>query len=164
MIHHPHSCRQFSRDSIIPIKSVSLNSWVMLKSFEVLFSKSYCNFWSSIATLVWEKKSTSTISNKPVVVHWPMNDTSTPDKQIEGLLEEINQPIEIVLEQVWKDYLSQILKAMKKQLRSYWTREWNIQIEKHPITFDWTTSNTPICNWKLSCWNGSNKHQYYQYM
>ena len=29
-----------------------------------------------------------------------MNDTLTPDKQIEGLLEEINQPIEIVLEQV----------------------------------------------------------------
>ena len=48
-----------------------------------------------------------------------MNDTLTPDKQIEGLLEEVNQPIEIVLEQVRKDYLSQILKAMKKQLRSY---------------------------------------------
>ena len=29
-----------------------------------------------------------------------MNDTLTPDKQIEGLLEEINQPIEIVLKQV----------------------------------------------------------------
>ena len=110
------------------------------------------------------KKSTSTISNKPVVVHWPMNDTLTVDKRIEGLLEEVNQPIEIVLEQVRKDYLSQILKAMKKQLRSYWTREWNIQIEKHPITFDWTTSNTPICYWKLSCSNGSNKYQYYQYM
>ena len=35
-----------------------------------------------------------------------MNDTLTPDKQIEGLLEEVNQPIEIVLEQVRKDYLS----------------------------------------------------------
>ena len=34
-----------------------------------------------------------------------MNDTLTPDKQIEGLLEEVNQPIEIVLEQVRKDYL-----------------------------------------------------------
>ena len=35
-----------------------------------------------------------------------MNDTLTPDKQIEGLLEEVNQPIEIVLEKVRKDYLS----------------------------------------------------------
>ena len=35
-----------------------------------------------------------------------MNDTLTPDKQIEALLEEVNQPIEIVLEQVRKDYLS----------------------------------------------------------
>ena len=55
MIHHPHSCRQFLRDSITPMQSVNLNSWVMLKSFEVLFSKSYCNIWSDIATSVWEK-------------------------------------------------------------------------------------------------------------
>lgn len=32
-----------------------------------------------------------------------MNDTLTVDKRIEGLLEEVNQPIEIVLEQVRKE-------------------------------------------------------------
>ena len=55
MIHHPHSCWQCLRDSITPIKNVNLNSWVMLKSSEVLFSKSYCNIWSDVATSVWEK-------------------------------------------------------------------------------------------------------------
>ena len=33
------------------------------------------------------------ISNGPVVIHSPIDDTSTPDKRIEGLLEEVNQVI-----------------------------------------------------------------------
>ena len=33
------------------------------------------------------------ISNGPVVIHSHIDDTSTPDKRIEGLLEEVNQVI-----------------------------------------------------------------------
>ena len=62
----------------------------MLKNFKHLISKKDCNIWSDIAAAVWEKIPLVPISNGPVVIHSPINDTSTPDKEIEGLLEKVN--------------------------------------------------------------------------
>ena len=103
MIHRANGCRQFSRDSIIPIMSVNLDIWVMLKSFEVLLSKHYFNIWSETTAALWEKIPLIPISNGPIVIYSPFNDNSNLEKRIEGLLEEVNQPIEIVLEKVRKE-------------------------------------------------------------
>ena len=103
LIHRPHICWQFSRDSIIPIKSITLDTWAMLKSFEVFFSKNHWNICFDIATAVWKRIPLIFILNGSVLIHSPIDDASTPDKRIEGLLGKINQPIEIVLEQVRKE-------------------------------------------------------------
>ena len=88
----------------IPIKSVNLDNWVMLKSFEVIFSKKRCNIWSEIVAAEWKKIPLIPNSNKSVVIHWSINDTLNPEKRIEGPL-EVNQPIEIELKQVRKEAL-----------------------------------------------------------
>ena len=75
----------------------------MLKSFEVFFSKNHWNICFDIVTAVRKKIPLIFILNGSVLIHSPIDDTSTPDKRIEGLLGKINQPIEIVLEQVRKE-------------------------------------------------------------
>ena len=74
MIHRPYGCQQFWIDLIVPINSVYLVTWVMLKNFEVLFSKNHCNIWPESAAAVWEKILPIPILNGPDLIVPPIDD------------------------------------------------------------------------------------------